>query len=115
MSNDFNSTDYNNLYNYMVDVTCNVLLPNIDTLNTHNDTLNLLTNTNEQLTDWWTTGQPSATSSNSDEVILYNELYKIGTTDAGKSNEQQQANDVQTFLNTYIVGGTNPLPVHRSR
>lgn len=51
--------DYHNIFSYFNFVSKNFLLKNIYTMETHNDTLNVLTDTNQALTESWTTGSAS--------------------------------------------------------
>jgi hypothetical protein len=52
---------YHNIFSYFNFVSRNFLLKNIYTMETHNDTLNVLTNTSQALTESWTTGSASGT------------------------------------------------------
>ncbi len=45
-----------NVYKYFVQVTTDVLMGNIFTLSTHNDTLDVITDCNLKLSESWTTG-----------------------------------------------------------
>lgn len=51
--------DYHNIFAYLNYVSNTFLLKNIYTMETHNDTLNVLTDTNQKLTESWTTGDKS--------------------------------------------------------
>ncbi len=75
-----------NVYNYFTDIVVTMLMGNISTLQSHNTTLDVYTQTSEQLSYAWTTGPGS------DEI--QNALNKI-------TNNKEMA----SFITQYLTSG----------
>lgn len=63
MSSD-STPDFRNIFAYFNFVSRDFLMKNIYTMQTHNDTLNVLTDANQKLTESWTTGSSSGQLAN---------------------------------------------------
>jgi hypothetical protein len=89
---------YHNIFSYFNFVSRNFLIKNIYTMETHNDTLNVLTNTSQALTESWTKGSASGAL-------------------AGDWSTYPIDNDAQNFVNFVFGennydGDTNAKPPH---
>jgi hypothetical protein len=101
-----------NVFETLANVIAGLEIGNIDTMQTHNTTLNFLTETNAQLTTAWTTGMPEnpgSTVSNNMAGYYYNVLV---FDKAGQENCQGNTasptssvgpNDMATFILEYMT------------
>lgn len=89
-----------NPYNYYEQVTVNLLLGNLQTLSVTNDTLNLWTTTNNNLTTQWTTGMPDP---NSDVWKDYENILENKGID-GTSSSSSNA-DMAAYIGKFLQSG----------